>query len=128
MAVFPKMKTNKFMPGLESEHEVGLSGVGVSVVCYTIAVNTARTPAQLIASPPNTAGLNIAGPLVHSLGAPPTAVIPLRADTSEVTEGNDKDSAVTFQYCTADNSAVYIWANAYSGGPTAAYVRLVAIR
>lgn len=126
----PLMKTEKFLPGLEDQHEVGLSGVGVSVVDCTIAVNTSRTAAQLIASPPNTGSAKACGPVVHSHGDTPTAVIPMVRGGSIPTGG---EASIQFMYCTADNSAVYLWAQSntanITGGPSAgAQVRLITVR
>jgi len=120
----PLMKTKQFQPGLEIEHEVGLTGVGVTIVHTTVAVNTARTAAQLLAAPPNTSTIQSIGPVVHSLGAPPTFSTMVQiSDGTPVATG-----AVTFQYCTADNSAVYFWAQSFSSAPAVAQVRVAAIR
>lgn len=127
----PLMKTKEFLPGLESEHQVGLSGVGVSVIDCTIAVNTSRTAAQLIASPPNTGAANACGPVVHSLGQAPTATIPMVRYGSVPTGG---ELSVGWVYCTADNSAVYMWAQSntanFSGSfpSTGLSVRVIALR
>jgi len=126
----PKMKSSMFTPGLEVEHEVGLSGVGVCVVQATIAINTSRTAAQLIASPSNAAA-TVCGPVMHSLGTPPTVVIPQLCCGTEIVEGTGGSTGIQFQYCTADNSAVYIWANAWSGKEDAVRgipVRFICIR
>jgi len=116
----PRMKTERFLPGLETEHEVGLSGVGVCVVEVTLAVSTARTAAELVApatSPPNSLGtLACYGTVVHSLGAPPTATIVQQAGNAELIAGAAMTGGITFQYLTADNSAVYVWANSWTGG------------
>ena len=120
----PKMLTKNFLPGLEVEHEVGLSGVGVCVVTATLACNTETTAAELIASPPNTKGLTMCGPVVHSLGIPPTLCIPQE-------KGTRTGSQVQYLYCTADNSAVYFWAKTDSGdgqNPVGVCTRLVCIR
>lgn len=126
----PLMKTKEFQPGLESQHEVGLSGVGVSVVDCTIAVNTSRSAAQLIASPPNTGAANACGPVVHSHGIAPTAVIP-QIRGGEIPTGGE--ASIQFIYCTADNSAVYLWAQSNTGNNTGApsdgaQVRIITIR
>ena len=124
LSLSPKMLTKNFLPGLEVEHEVGLSGVGVCVVTATLACNTNTTAAQLIASPPNTAGPAACGPVVHSLGTPPTLCVPQRV-------GIATGSQVQYLYCTADNSAVYFWAKTDSGdgqAPLGVCTRLVCIR
>jgi hypothetical protein len=120
----PKMKTKVFQPGLEIEHEVGLTGVGVTIVHTTVAVNTARTAAQLLASPANTSTIQSVGPVVHSLGAPPSF-----ASMQEISDGAPvAEGPVVFQYCTADNSAVYFWPQSFSAAPAVARVRVVAVR
>lgn len=128
VTIQPKMLSRHFTPGLEAEHEVGLSGVGVHVVEATLAVNTIATAANLIASPPNTAGLATCGPVVHSLGCPPTAVIPMQVGP----HATSFQEAITYQYCTADNSAVYLFARCWTtvNGANLAGVgtRLVVIR
>jgi len=120
MATIPKMLTKEFLPGLEVEHQVGLSGVGVCVVDVTLAVSTARTAAELVApgtSPPNSLGtLACYGTVVHSLGAPPSATICMASGNAELIAGAAMTGGITFQYLTADNSAVYVWANSWTGG------------
>jgi len=118
--VIPRRKTQIFMPGLEDEHEVGLSGVGVCVVDVTLAVSTARNAAQLVGvatSPPNSLGtLACYGTVVHSLGTPPTATFVMQNAGAELIAGAAMTGGITFQYLTADNSAVYVWANSWTGG------------
>jgi len=123
----PKMKTKVFQPGLEIEHEVGLTGVGVTIVIATVALNTARTAAQLIASAPNTSAAKACGPVVHSLGAPPTFSFMAPVVDATSTSGAVA-SGVTFRYCTADNSAVYYFAESWTGGNIALAVRAVIVR
>jgi len=116
----PKMLTKEFLPGLEVEHQVGLSGVGICVVDVTLAVSTARTAAELVApgtSPPNSLGtLACYGTVVHSLGTPPQATIVQQHGNAELIAGAAMTGGITFQYLTADNSAVYVWANSWTGG------------
>ena len=96
----------------------------MSEVSYTLAANTVRTAAQLIASPPNTAGLNIAGPVVHSLGIAPKVVIPMVMGVAHYS----LQSQVDFTYCTADNSAVYLWPKSGTIEAAGIYTRIIAIR
>ncbi len=120
----PRLKTKHFTPGLEAEHEVALSGVGVTVVQCTLAVSTARTAAQLVDpahAPLNNATGNCFGAVIHSLGTPPTAVIPLVGGGGanvELMPGAALTGGITFQYLTATNTAVYVWANSWTGGAT----------
>ena len=117
---------DKFFPamGPGGEYVVGLTNVGVSVVdCTVVNVDaTAQAPATFMSAPPNTASYagNIGGPVVHSLGAPPTAAFMMPASGS--VRGR------SFIYITADNSAVYIQATASSVGVVGFAVRMVAIR
>lgn len=123
----PKERSKQVLPGLESEHEVALSGVGVHVVTATLAVNTFTSAANLIGAPPNTDGYATCGPVVHSLGAPPTAVVPMQIGPQQTS----LQEAITFQYCTADNSAVYVFAMSWSQTTSALQgvgTRLVVIR
>ncbi len=122
----PLMKTREFLPGLESEHQVGLTGVGVTVVDCTIACNTSMTAAELIAAPPNTStAVNACGPVVHSLGIAPTAVVPMLLGGAEESGLN---AVISFQYCTADNSAVYLWAKSFTGADPGVRARVIALR
>lgn len=120
----PKMLTKRFQPGLEIEHEVALSGVGVTVVHTTVCVS-ARTAAQLIASPANTSLIQCVGPVVHSLGTPPSF-----ASMQQLTRAGATgySGAVAFQYCTADNSAVYYFPSHWTGAAMPLSVRVVAVR
>lgn len=123
----PKDKTEKYMPGLELEHEVGLSGVGVQVVTATLAVNTIATAANLIAAPSNNSYSDPCGPVMHSLGAPPTMVLPMQIGP----QASSGAQTVNYQYCTADNSAVYVFARTWTmetGCVAGVGTRLVIIR
>lgn len=129
----PRLKTKQFQPGLEIEHEVALSGVGVTVVECTLAVSTARTAAELVApahAPLNDATGNCFGAVIHSLGTAPTAVIPMVAGNVEMIAGAAMTGGITFQYLTANNTAVYVWANSWTSGATLLGVatRFVCIR
>jgi len=131
MTTIPRLKTKHFQPGLELEHEIALSGVGVCVVTATLACNTARTAAQLIADSPVNDSINCGGPVIHSLGTPPTVVIPMHVHDADVAGGDVGGAIINFSYCTADNSAVYIWARsntADSAEPIGVSTRLVCIR
>jgi len=122
----PKMLTERFLPGLAKEHEVGLGGVGVSVIDCTIACNSAMTAAQLLAGPPNTnANVNACGPIVHSLGTAPTASFVMLRGAETVT---GLGAQIQFRYCTADNSAAYVWAQTWTGAVLGCSVRLIAVR
>lgn len=120
----PKMKTKRFQPGLEIEHEVALTGVGVTVVHTTVCVSS-RTAAQLMESPPNTSLIQCVGPVVHSLGAPPSF-----ASMHQLTRAGATgySGAVVFQYCTVDNSAVYFFPSHWTGSAMPVSVRVVAVR
>lgn len=127
MAKRVKQLMSEFFPGLQSDQMVvGLVNVGVTVVACTLACNTTRTDAQIIASPPNTGNVNACGPVVHSLGTPPTlALVQLAADPSVPVQGY----SVAYQYVTADNSAVYFRATSWTGAvPVGVGVRVIAIR
>ena len=124
----PKMKTKAFQPGLELEHEVALTGVGVTVVHTTVAVNTARSAAQLLASAPNTDLTRACcGPVVHSLGAPPTFSFMTPVVGAYAVSG-PHEAAVTFRYVTADNSAVYFFPVIWTGAMDGLAVRVVTVR
>ena len=121
----PKQKTKDYFPGLEDQHETGLSGVGYSVVTATLMCNSVQTDAQLIAAPPNS-GIGAAfGPIIHSLGTAPGAVIPLmNANPSQ-----GLGFAINMQFVTADNSAVYLRAYSWTGtAPAGISVRVIAVR
>jgi hypothetical protein len=123
MTVLPKDLTKKYFPNLGDQHVVGLEGVGVSVIEATLACNTAMTDAQLIAGPPNTATHNAHGPIVHSLGIAPTAVVVQAAGV------NQSIGQLSYIMVTADNSAIYVHAKTSSmGTPIGVRTRFIAIR
>lgn len=114
---------NENFPGVgpNASYVVGMSNVGYSVIDATIVANTARTDAQLIASPPNTGSAFAVGPVVHSLGVPPAMV--------QILALGNSIGAITFSLVTADNSAVYLAANAYTAqGAQGVRVRVYAMR
>jgi hypothetical protein len=119
---------DKFFPAMGpagvGEYVVGLVNVGVSVVDCTILNSdaSAQTPATFMSSPANTASHagNIGGPIVHSLGAAPTAAF-LYPRFSSVRVPN-------VIYITADNSAVYFQASAASAAVAGFAVRMIALR
>lgn len=124
----PRQLASKFIPNLGDLYEVGLAGVGVSVVDTTLGANTAMTDAQLIASPPNTrVGLQAFGPIVHSLGIAPTAVfIQTRIVGGDLT---GLVHAVEYALMTMDASAVYFRARTWTGSePLGISVRATVIR
>lgn len=121
----PKDLTEKYMPGLGDQHVVGMSGLGYSSVSATLVANTSQTDAQVIASPPNTGVGGATGPVVHSLGTPPTAVIPILDKNPSQGLGY----GLQMQYITADNSAVYLRAFSWTGAvPRGVSVRVIAVR
>lgn len=121
-----KETSEKFYPGLGSQFVHGLANVGYHAIDVTLACNTVRTNAQIIASPPNTSSLvNACGPVVHSLGVAPTAVIPILTDGP--TSG--LKFAVGVEYVTADNSAIYLRAACWTGSdPVGVSMRVIAVR
>lgn len=120
--VTPKQLTDHFFPGLGEQHVIGAAGVGIQAVDTTIASNTVKTDAQLIAAPNNNAGLSY-GPVLHSLGiAPSIAFAMLKGDVG------GPNHSVTLAYITADNSAVYIRARSQTGATGNVAVRVVVIR
>lgn len=123
MATEPKQLSSDFIPGLGSQHEVGASGLGVSVVDCTIAVNTSQTDAQIIASPSNIQG--IAGPVVHGLRTAPALVIPM---LKNLADGLGLHYNVGLSFITADNSASYIRAQAFTGVLRGVSIRVVHVR
>lgn len=124
MPAIPKILASRFFPGMGEQYEVGLANVGVHVVTDTLAVNTARTDAQVIASAPNTGAGKAFGPIVHSLGVAPSAVIPMEMDTQDNTV-----LSVNYQFITADNSAVYLRAQTWTGASlVGAATRIIVIR
>jgi hypothetical protein len=128
----PKKLIDEFFPGFESgQMEVGLANLGISVVTATLACNTARTAAEIIASPPNTGtGVRACGPIVHSLGAAPTLVLAqLNYNAVYAAVATEFGWGVSFQYVTADNSAVYIRAATWTGtNPVGVPVKVFAVR
>jgi hypothetical protein len=120
---------HKYFPAMGDQYVVGLQNVGVSVVTATIAANTSRTDAQIIASPPNTSAAKACGPIVHSLGTPPTLVIPQLYKPVAGAATYMGGFSVEFEYITADNSAVYLRAASWTGAaPVGQAVRVVIIR
>jgi hypothetical protein len=125
----PKDLASKYIPGLGDQFEVGLAGVGISVVDCTLAANTAQTNAQFVASAPNTAALAAGGPVVHSLGATPSAVIINQLGAAPASGvWVDTVISINFQFITADHSAVYVRAKSWTGGPSGVAVRVIAVR
>jgi hypothetical protein len=122
----PKLLTNKVFPGLGDQHEVGLANVGFQVVETTMNANPASIPtdANIVAALSNNAAGNMSyGPIVHSFGTTPSLAFAMLA------KGNAAPSwMVNFAFITADNSAVYIKPQSYTGGPTALPVRIIIIR
>ena len=125
MAKKVPLKTSQFQPGLETEHVVGLSGVGVSVVHFTLSCNTVQTMAEIIGGVPNVTGVP-ANIVVHSLGAPPTAFFVQVAPVGAVLDG--VAAGVSIQHITSNNSAVYVYAQHFTAAPRGVAARLVAIR
>ena len=111
----PTLATSHFLPGLGSDqqHVVGAAGVGINVITATLAANTAQTCAELIAGPPNTATVNACGPVVHSLGRAPSVVWAQQLGIPAAATG--MGAIVAYQYVTANNSAVYMFAKTWSG-------------
>lgn len=123
----PKDLASKFIPNIGDLFEVGLAGVGVTVVDFTAVVNTALTDAELIAAPPNTAGFPT-GVVVHSLGVAPTV-----AFVQPVVQGGDiaagLDWGVQYAYMTGNASAAFFRAKAWTGAiPRGQHARMIAIR
>jgi len=99
----PPYLMDRVQPGMgpNDQFVVGMSNVGFCQIDSTMVYDTARTDAQLIASPPNTNLLAFAtGPVVHSLGVPPAMINIMAIGTSV--------GPVNFVLVTADNSAIYI--------------------
>jgi hypothetical protein len=121
MPQIPKDLTQNFFPGLADQHVIGAAGLGVTVVDTTVQAGTSMTDAQLVLAPPNTSGISY-GAFVHSLGTPPSfAFAMLGRSSGALSHG------ITFEYVTADTSAVYMRAQAMTGGGAAA-VRVVVVR
>ena len=119
-----KLLTERFLPGLGTEHEVGCDGLGVSVQDVTLACNTSQSIAQLIAGANNNV-TTAAGPVVHSLGTPPTVVLVQQLARGAALSG---ESLVNYQYATADNSAAYIFAKTNTGSLVGVATRVISIR
>lgn len=119
--MIPKQLAHKFFPGLGEQFEIGLVNVGICAVEATIVadIKTARTDAQVLASASNAGAGTCFGPIVHSLGTPPT-----------FTMLQCKTASSTFQavYITADNSAVYFRALSWTSDVVGYRVRMLAIR
>lgn len=124
-----KQLLDQFFPGLGASQQayVGLANVGITVVNCTLALNTARTDAQVIASPPNTGVAAACGPIVHSLGIAPTISFLIERG---VAAANTSVYGLQYQFITADNSAVYVRAitQSFVGQPIGGAVTLVAVR
>jgi hypothetical protein len=87
------------------------------------------TVAELVANAPNTGVGASCGPIVHSLGVPPNFYILQPYVTAANAALTGLGASVTFQYVTADNSAVYVFAKAFTGAvPAGIGVHLLAIR
>jgi hypothetical protein len=123
--VVPKQGGAAHHPGMEGSSREGeywlqLLAVGYSVVDTTIAINTEPTVAEMAVNPNTRSGVGCAGPVVHSLGQEPGAwfVQPLVSSIG----------AVSIQYITADNSAVYALARSMTAGDGSGLrVRVIAI-
>jgi len=121
----PKILANRFFPGMADQYEVGLTNVGFHAIDVTLAANTSRTDAQVIASAPNTGAGAAFGPVVHSLGTAPSLVIPIFKDQPS----GDVGWAVNYQFITADNSAVYLRAKSWTGAaPVGVSTRIYVVR
>jgi len=113
MAAPVKPTGERFFPSLGpgGTYLIGLKQVGIHTVTATLGFDTANDNAVLVAAPPNTSTAGISyGPIVHSLGTVPTAVIPIKCGT--VTTDIQSD----ISYVTADNSAVYLRCRNFTGG------------
>lgn len=127
MASKVKQLIDEFFPGFSNDQiVVGLTNVGICVVNCTLSVNTAQTDAQIIAAPPNTAAAGApCGSIVHSFGvAPSLVIIQQKACAPTQTSLYTLD----WMYVTADNSAVYVRAQSWTGGPKGMYVQMIAVR
>lgn len=122
MAQVYKQTGEKFFPGMGSHYLVGLQNVGVQAVDVTLGIATAIDNAVLVAAPSNSGGAVSFGPVVHSFGTPPSAVIPIKIGNATL------DVRVSFQYVTADNSAVYLRAHAGTMGVGFCATKVVMIR
>lgn len=120
----PIMRTRQFLAGLETEHVVGLSGVGVSVINFTLSCNTVQTMSQVLSNPPHTAGVPTTV-VLHGLGAAPTAFFVQVAPVGSVING--LPSIVSIQHITADNTAIYVYAQHFTSAPNGISARAVVI-
>lgn len=111
----PHLDTSRFLPGLGGgqQHVVGADGVGINIITATLVANTAQTIAELVASPPNTVA-TACGPVVHSLGRSPSLVLVQQLARNAAMTG--LNAQIAYQYVTADNSAVYLFAKSFTGG------------
>jgi hypothetical protein len=126
MAKSVKPLGHEFFPNMGTQYLIGLTNVGVQVVDCTMAVNTVQTNAQIVASPPNTNAAGVpCGPVVHSFGAAPKAVIPMLNGAYMPTAAY---FAAGFGFITADNSAVYIRATVFTSNDGGHAVKLIIIR
>jgi hypothetical protein len=117
--------TSDFFPGLGSIHVVSMSGVGHHAIETTVGANTALTAALWVAVPPNTlTGMNAPVVIVHSLGAPPSMVIPIPMYTANA----NSIGGVNYHYLTANASAVYLMARTFTGGPLGIATRIHVVR
>jgi hypothetical protein len=105
------------------QYEVGLVNVGVSVVDATLVLMnaTVQTDAQFIASAPNTGVGAACGPIVHSLGIAPKACF-------IQPKGGSLGTGRNFLFMTADASAGYFRATAWTQNSPGVSVRMIAIR
>lgn len=115
---------DKHFPGMgpNNQYVVGGTNAGFQVIDATLVMNTARTDAQLIASPPNTSAATVGavGPVVHSLGVPPMFAFAFPLQNSV--------AGVSFNFITADNSAVYFAPFNASNASGAVRTRIVVLR
>jgi hypothetical protein len=121
-----KITSDKHIPGLGSEHEIGMTNVGITIVDTTLCANPASIPtnAGIISAIPNTGAASMSyGPVVHSLGVPPSfAFGQLRGNVGAT------GPQIAYEFVTSDNSAVYIRAQSLTAGPIAVSSRIVIVR
>ena len=113
---------DQFLPGMgpDKTFVIGSTNLGVSIIDATLAMNTAQTHAQLIASPPNTSSALAVGPVVHSLGVPPAFAIAQALQNSL--------GPVNYVFITADNSAVYFDPRSHTNSGQGVRTRIIAFR
>lgn len=122
----PQDLIDKYLPGIgpAGQFVVGATNLGTTIVDVTLGANTNYTDAQLISAPPNTGSGNAFGPVVHSLGVPPSFVHAMALGQSV--------GPVSYVYITADNSASYIKVYTNTAGatgvPAGVRTRVVAVR